>query len=40
MTTRMSATGYRFGPLVETIVTSRQFLNRRRPESIQLQAAH
>ena len=40
MKTRMSATGYRFGSLVETIVTSRQFLNRRRPESIQLQAAH
>jgi hypothetical protein len=40
MATRMSATGYRFGALVETIVTSQQFLNRRRPESIQLQAAH
>ena len=40
MTTRMSATGYRFGSLVETIVSSRQFLNRRRPESIQLQASH
>ena len=40
MKTRMSATGYRFGSLVETIVTSRQFLNRRRPESTQLQSAH
>jgi len=40
MTTRMSATGYRFGSLVETIVSSRQFLNRRPPESIRLQAAH
>jgi hypothetical protein len=36
----MSATGYRFGSLVETIVSSRQFLNRRRPESIRLEAAH
>ncbi|MEO7890008.1 MAG: DUF1588 domain-containing protein, partial [Vicinamibacterales bacterium] len=40
MKTRMSATGYQFGSLVETIVSSQQFLNRRRPESIQLQAAH
>jgi len=40
MKTGMSATGYRFGSLVETIVTSRQFLNKRRPESIQLQPAH
>ena len=40
MKTRMSATGHRFGSLVETIVTSRQFLNRRRPESVRLQAAH
>jgi hypothetical protein len=39
MMTRMSATGHQFGSLVETIVTSRQFLNRRRPESTQLQAA-
>jgi hypothetical protein len=39
MKTRMSATGYQFGSLVETIVTSRQFLNRRRPESTQLQSA-
>jgi len=39
MKTRMSATGYRFGALVETIVTSRQFLNRRRPASTQLQSA-
>jgi hypothetical protein len=40
MQTRMSATGYQFGSLVETIVTSRQFLNRRKPEFTQLQAAH
>jgi hypothetical protein len=40
MKTRMSATGYRFGSLVETIVTSRQFLNRRRPESPRLHSAH
>jgi hypothetical protein len=40
MTTRMGATGYRFGSLVETIVSSRQFLNRRRPESPRLHAAH
>ena len=40
MTTRMSATGYRFGSLVETIVSSRQFLNRRRPESTRLHPAH
>jgi hypothetical protein len=40
MTTRMNATGYRFGSLVETIVSSRQFLNRRRPESPRLHAAH
>jgi hypothetical protein len=40
MTARMSATGYRFGALVETIVTSRQFLNRRRPDPLQLVAAH
>jgi hypothetical protein len=39
MKTRMSATGYQFGSLVETIVTSPQFLNRRRPESLQLQPA-
>jgi hypothetical protein len=39
MTSRMSATGYQFGSLVETIVTSRQFLNRRRPESVQLRTA-
>ena len=39
MKTRMSATGYQFGSLVETIVTSRQFLNRRRPESTQLPSA-
>ena len=38
MTSRMSATGYRFGSLVETIVTSPQFLNRR-PESVQLRTA-
>ena len=40
MTSRMSATGYRFGSMVETIVSSRQFLNRRRPESPRLYAAH
>jgi hypothetical protein len=40
MKTGLGATGYRFGSLVETIVTSRQFLNKRRPESIQLQPAH
>ena len=40
MKTRMNATGYQFGSLVETIVTSRQFLNRRRPESMRLHAAH
>ena len=39
MQTRMSASGYRFDALVETIVTSPQFLNRRRPESTLL-AAH
>ena len=40
MKTRMRATGYRFGSLVETIVTSRQFLNKRRPGSPRLQSAH
>jgi hypothetical protein len=40
MTTRLKATGYRFSSLVETIVSSRQFRNRRRPESGQLHAAH
>jgi hypothetical protein len=40
MKARMAATGYQFGSLVETIVTSRQFLNRRRPESPRLQPAH
>ena len=40
MTGRMNATGYRFGSLVETIVTSPQFLNRRRPEPVQLRTAH
>ena len=40
MTSRMGTTGHRFGALVETIVTSRQFLNRRRPPSAQLQASH
>jgi len=39
MTTEMSATGYRFGALVETIVTSPQFLNRRASQSTQVQAA-
>jgi len=40
MTTRMSAAGYRFGSLVETIVSSPQFLNRRAPESPRLHPAH
>jgi hypothetical protein len=40
MKTQMRATGYRFGSLVETIVTSRQFLNRRRPELTTLHPAH
>jgi len=40
MQARMGATGYQFGSLVESIVPSRQFRNRRRPESIQLQPAH
>lgn len=40
MMTQMRATGYRFGSLVETIVTSQQFLNRRRPESPRLHSAH
>ncbi len=35
MQTRMAANGYRFGTLVETIVTSQQFLNRRNPDSIE-----
>jgi hypothetical protein len=30
MKTRLSASGYRFAPLVEAIVTSPQFLNKRR----------
>ncbi|MBM3783450.1 MAG: DUF1592 domain-containing protein [Acidobacteria bacterium] len=30
MRTRLAASGYRFGPLIETIVTSPQFSNRRR----------
>ncbi len=37
---RMGATGYRFGALVETIVTSPQFLNRRLPENAAAKAAH
>jgi hypothetical protein len=40
MKARMSASGYQFGSLVETIVSSQQFLNRRRPESTRLHAAH
>jgi hypothetical protein len=40
MKTRMSETGYQFSALVETIVSSQQFLNKRRPESTQLLAAH
>lgn len=32
MQARMAADGYRFGGLVETIVSSQQFLNRRNPE--------
>lgn len=40
MTTRMKASGYRFGSLVETIVSSQQFLNRRHPEPIQIAVAH
>lgn len=40
MTAKLSANGWRFGTLVETIVTSPQFLNRRRPEPSQLVSAH
>jgi len=40
MQTRMRATGYQFSALVETIVSSPQFLNRRRPELPKLQPAH
>ena len=40
MQTRMSATGYRFSALVETIVSSPQFLNRRRPVIMTLHPAH
>jgi hypothetical protein len=40
MKARMSATGYKFSSLVETIVSSRQFRNKRRPASTQLQSAH
>lgn len=39
MKTRMSAAGYQFRSLVETIVSSPQFLNRRRPESTQIPSA-
>ncbi len=35
MQARMAADGYRFGGLVETIVSSQQFLNRRNPEITQ-----
>lgn len=31
MQTKLAASAYRFGTLVETIVTSPQFLNRRNP---------
>ena len=40
MKARMSATGYQFGALVETIVSSQQFRNRRRPETPRLHSAH
>jgi len=40
MTMRLRASGFRFGSLVETIVSSRQFLSRRRPESIQVAVSH
>ena len=40
MEARMSAAGYRFGSLVETIVSSPQFLNKRRPEIPKLQSVH
>ncbi len=40
MKTRLSATGYQFSSMVETIVSSPQFLNRRRPEVAQLVASH
>ena len=33
MEARLAANGYRFASLVETIVTSPQFLNKRNPES-------
>jgi hypothetical protein len=33
METELTANGYRFDSLVETIVTSPQFLNRRIPEA-------
>ena len=33
MQTKLAANGYRFAPLVETIVTSPQFLNKRRTDT-------
>ena len=33
MQAKLAANGYRFTPLVETIVTSPQFLNKRSPDS-------
>jgi len=35
MRTMLAANGYRFTPLVETIVTSPQFVNKRRTDSSQ-----
>ncbi len=40
MMAALNATGDRFGSLVETIVTSPQFLNRRRSDPMQLVSAH
>jgi hypothetical protein len=40
MQAKLSATGYHFDALVETIVSSPQFLNRRKPEFAQLVSAH
>jgi hypothetical protein len=36
MSTRLAANGYRFSSLVETIVTSPQFVNRRKPEAAEI----
>ena len=38
MQSRLAANGYRMQALIETIVTSPQFLNRRAPEPIQARA--